>query len=53
MFEWFDFKRTRYMNAVNTLKKLLSMDVVPIVNENDTVSVMVSSVSLLVIPRKS
>ncbi|EJD48637.1 glutamate 5-kinase [Auricularia subglabra TFB-10046 SS5] len=31
--------RTRYLNAVNTLNELLSMDVVPIVNENDTVSV--------------
>ncbi|OAX33080.1 glutamate 5-kinase [Rhizopogon vinicolor AM-OR11-026] len=31
--------RTRYLNAVNTLRELLSMGVVPIVNENDTVSV--------------
>ncbi|KAH9996679.1 glutamate 5-kinase [Russula compacta] len=31
--------RTRYLNAVNTIKELLSMGVVPIVNENDTVSV--------------
>ncbi|KAJ7188793.1 glutamate 5-kinase [Mycena filopes] len=31
--------RTRYLNAVNTFKELLSMGVVPIVNENDTVSV--------------
>ncbi|KAH6919223.1 glutamate 5-kinase [Coprinopsis sp. MPI-PUGE-AT-0042] len=31
--------RTRYLNASNTLKELLSMGVVPIVNENDTVSV--------------
>ncbi|KAN0123937.1 glutamate 5-kinase [Russula decolorans] len=31
--------RTRYLNAVNALKELLSMGVVPIVNENDTVSV--------------
>ncbi|EKM83156.1 hypothetical protein AGABI1DRAFT_34186 [Agaricus bisporus var. burnettii JB137-S8] len=31
--------RTRYLNAVNTLQELLSMGVVPIVNENDTVSV--------------
>ncbi|KAF8898255.1 glutamate 5-kinase [Gymnopilus junonius] len=31
--------RTRYFNAVNTLKELLDMGVVPIVNENDTVSV--------------
>ncbi|KAF8915203.1 Aspartate/glutamate/uridylate kinase [Mucidula mucida] len=32
-------QRTRYLNAVNTFKELLSMGVVPIVNENDTVSV--------------
>ncbi|TFK65711.1 glutamate 5-kinase [Pluteus cervinus] len=32
-------ERTRYLNAVNTFKELLSMGVVPIVNENDTVSV--------------
>lgn len=31
--------RTRYLNAVNTFKELLAMGVVPIVNENDTVSV--------------
>jgi len=31
--------RTRYLNAVNTFKELLSMGVVPIVNENDTISV--------------
>ncbi|KAI0271766.1 Aspartate/glutamate/uridylate kinase [Russula aff. rugulosa BPL654] len=31
--------RTRYLNAVNTIKELLFMGVVPIVNENDTVSV--------------
>ncbi|PCH38637.1 glutamate 5-kinase [Wolfiporia cocos MD-104 SS10] len=31
--------RTRYLNAVNTFRELLSMGVVPIVNENDTVSV--------------
>lgn len=31
--------RTRYLNAVNTLKELLSMGIVPIVNENDTISV--------------
>ncbi|KAL7408937.1 Aspartate/glutamate/uridylate kinase [Mrakia frigida] len=31
--------RTRYLNAVNTFTELLSMGVVPIVNENDTVSV--------------
>jgi len=31
--------RTRYLNAVNTFKELLSLGVVPIVNENDTVSV--------------
>ncbi|KAF9533670.1 Aspartate/glutamate/uridylate kinase [Crepidotus variabilis] len=31
--------RTRYLNAVNTLRELLSMGVIPIVNENDTISV--------------
>ncbi|KAJ4475598.1 glutamate 5-kinase [Lentinula aciculospora] len=31
--------RTRYLNAVNTINELLSMGVVPIVNENDTISV--------------
>ncbi|TCD64679.1 hypothetical protein EIP91_003793 [Steccherinum ochraceum] len=31
--------RTRYLNAVNTFKELISLGVVPIVNENDTVSV--------------
>lgn len=35
-------QRTRYLNAVNTFKELLSLGVVPIVNENDTVSVSVS-----------
>jgi hypothetical protein len=35
-------QRTRYLNAVNTLNELLNMGVVPIVNENDTVSVSVS-----------
>ena len=36
-------QRTRYLNAVNTFKELLSLGVVPIVNENDTVSVSVSN----------
>ena len=40
------FQRTRYLNAVNTIKELLSMGVVPIVNENDTVSVSVCFDSL-------
>ncbi|EJD06231.1 glutamate 5-kinase [Fomitiporia mediterranea MF3/22] len=31
--------RTRYLNAVNTLTELLSMGIVPIVNENDTISI--------------
>lgn len=31
--------RTQYLNAANTLNELLSMGVIPIVNENDTVSV--------------
>ncbi|KAJ3290057.1 hypothetical protein HK104_007044 [Borealophlyctis nickersoniae] len=30
--------RGQYLNACNTFKELLNMDVVPIVNENDTVS---------------
>ena len=34
-----------YYNAVNTFKELLTMDVVLIVNENDTVSVSVSTIS--------
>lgn len=37
-----ELQRTRYLNAVNTFKELLDMGVVPIVNENDTVSVSVS-----------
>ncbi|KAN0073753.1 hypothetical protein V8E55_012007 [Tylopilus felleus] len=32
-------ERTRYLNAVNTIRELLSMGIVPIVNENDTISV--------------
>ena len=39
-------QRTRYLNAVNTFKELLSMGVVPIVNENDTVSVSVCGLVL-------
>jgi len=36
---WDDFSsRRRYLNAKNTLVKLLELGVVPIVNENDTVS---------------
>lgn len=35
-------QRTRYLNAQNTFNELLNMGVVPIVNENDTVSVSVS-----------
>ena len=30
--------RQRYMNAYNTIKTLLDLDVIPIVNENDTVA---------------
>lgn len=37
-------QRTRYLNAVNTLTELLSMGVVPIINENDTISVSVGLV---------
>lgn len=36
-------QRTRYLNAQNTFIELLHMGVVPIVNENDTVSVSVSA----------
>lgn len=36
------FQRTRYLNAANTFKELLNMGVIPIVNENDTISVSVS-----------
>ena len=37
---WEDFAdRKRYLNARNTLVKLLTLGVVPIINENDTVSV--------------
>jgi len=36
---WDDFdNRTRYLNAKNTLVKLLQLGVVPVINENDTVS---------------
>jgi glutamate 5-kinase len=36
---WEDFAgRARYLNARNTLSKLLSLGVVPVINENDTVS---------------
>ncbi|KAI8906895.1 Aspartate/glutamate/uridylate kinase [Gorgonomyces haynaldii] len=31
-------ERPQYLNACNTLKELLQMDVVPIINENDSVS---------------
>ena len=31
--------RTQYLNAANTLSELLSMGVIPVVNENDTISV--------------
>ncbi|CAO3593275.1 unnamed protein product [Absidia cylindrospora] len=32
-------QRTQYLNAVNCLEELLDMGVVPIVNENDTISI--------------
>ena len=41
-------QRSRYLNAVNTLTELLSMGVVPVINENDTVSVSVRNA--IVIP---
>lgn len=31
-------QRSQYLNAVNCLTELLDMDIVPIVNENDTIS---------------
>ena len=34
-------KRTQYLNAQNTFSELLSMGVIPIVNENDTLAVSV------------
>ncbi len=34
--------RTQYLNAANTIHELINMDVVPIINENDTLSVLVS-----------
>ena len=42
-------QRTRYLNAVNTLTELLSMGVVPIINENDTISVSVGLVFLSIL----
>jgi glutamate 5-kinase len=36
-------KRTQYLNAANTLNELLTMGIIPIVNENDTLAVTVSS----------
>jgi glutamate 5-kinase len=37
---WEDFnERKRYINAKNTLLQLLEYDVIPIINENDTVSI--------------
>ena len=35
------FQRTQYQNAQNTFKELLNMNVIPIVNENDTLAVAV------------
>jgi glutamate 5-kinase len=53
-------QRTQYLNAQNTLLELLNMGVVPIVNENDTISVSVGAkrpsvmaVLLICAPRKS
>ena len=34
-------QRTQYLNAQNTFSALLSMGVIPIVNENDTLAVSV------------
>lgn len=38
----YSIQRTQYINAQNTLSELLSMGVLPIVNENDTLAVAVS-----------
>lgn len=38
-------QRTQYLNAQNTFAELLSMGVIPIVNENDTIAVSVSPCS--------
>jgi hypothetical protein len=37
-------QRTQYINAQNTFVELFNMGVIPIVNENDTLAVSVSSV---------
>lgn len=34
-------QRTQYLNAQNTFMELLNMDIIPIVNENDTLAVAV------------
>lgn len=34
-------QRSQYLNAINCLEELLDMNVVPIVNENDTISTQV------------
>ena len=31
---------TRFMNAQNTLNQLISMKIIPVINENDTVSTL-------------
>lgn len=36
-------QRTQYLNAQNTFMELLNMDIIPIVNENDTLAVAVRS----------
>lgn len=35
-------QRSQYLNAQNTFHELFNMDVIPIVNENDTLAVSVS-----------
>jgi len=37
------WQRTQYLNASNTFAELLSMGIIPIVNENDTLAVNVCS----------
>jgi glutamate 5-kinase len=34
-------QRTQYLNAQNTFMELLNMDIIPLVNENDTLAVTV------------
>jgi glutamate 5-kinase len=42
-----DQQRTQYQNAQNTFNELLNMGIIPIVNENDTISVAVRRLSFI------